>query len=127
MNRRRVQLMIAFVCLSFAYQDGQLSASTTARTNVPVIFMVGDSTMADKPLFPAQPERGWGQLLPLYFKDEVRVKNLAKNGRSSKSFRDEGLWDTVMKVNFILVVRDWILMRPVKLFNLSEVKTNTLL
>lgn len=62
----------------------------------PVIFMCGDSTMANKPLFPAQPERGWGQLLPLYFKESVRIENLAMNGRSSKSFRDEGRWQPIM-------------------------------
>ena len=97
MNKKRFWLMISCVFLSFACQDGQLSASATIKTDAPVIFMVGDSTMADKPLFPAQPERGWGQLLSLYFKDEIRIKNLAKNGRSSKSFRDEGLWGIVME------------------------------
>jgi lysophospholipase L1-like esterase len=59
--------------------------------------MIGDSTMANKPLIPAQPERGWGQLLPLYFKSDARVENLALNGRSSKSFRDEGHWTPVME------------------------------
>jgi lysophospholipase L1-like esterase len=63
----------------------------------PVIFMVGDSTMSNKPLTPPQPERGWGQLLPLYFQPEVRIKDLAMNGRSSKSFRDEGRWQPVLK------------------------------
>lgn len=60
------------------------------------IFMAGDSTMANKPLIPAQPERGWGQLLALNFKPGVRVENFAKNGRSSKSFRDEGLWQQIL-------------------------------
>lgn len=62
----------------------------------PVIFMCGDSTMANKPLFPAQPERGWGQLLALYFQQTLRIENLAMNGRSSKSFRDEGRWQPVL-------------------------------
>ena len=61
------------------------------------VFMIGDSTMADKPLIPAYPERGWGQLLPMYFKSEVRVENHAMNGRSTKSFIHEGRWDTVQK------------------------------
>ncbi len=52
--------------------------------------------MANKPLAPAQPERGWGQLLPMYFKESVRIENLAMNGRSSKSFRDEGRWRPVL-------------------------------
>jgi lysophospholipase L1-like esterase len=60
------------------------------------LFMVGDSTMADKPLVPALPERGWGQLLPIYFNDSVRIDNHARNGRSSKSFIAEGRWSQVL-------------------------------
>ena len=64
-------------------------------TNGFTIFLVGDSTMANKPLIPENPERGWGQMLPPYFKAGVRVENHAMNGRSSKSFRDEGRWQAV--------------------------------
>ena len=60
------------------------------------IFMIGDSTMADKPLND-NPERGWGQLFPQYFTDAVQIKNYAVNGRSTKSFIKEGRWDSVMK------------------------------
>jgi lysophospholipase L1-like esterase len=59
------------------------------------LFLAGDSTLADKPLIPANPERGWGQLLPLYFQESVRVENHAVNGRSTKSFLDEGRWSTI--------------------------------
>jgi lysophospholipase L1-like esterase len=52
--------------------------------------------MSDKPVIPAYPERGWGQMLPMYFKPEVRVSNHARNGRSSKSFLNEGRWKTVL-------------------------------
>lgn len=58
------------------------------------VFLVGDSTMADKPVVD-NPERGWGQLLPLFFDSDVRVENYAKNGRSTKSFLDEGPWRRV--------------------------------
>jgi lysophospholipase L1-like esterase len=61
------------------------------------IYLVGDSTMSDKPGTPEEnPERGWGQLLSQYFNGEVVVENYAVNGRSSKSFIDEGRWDTVL-------------------------------
>ena len=60
------------------------------------LFLIGDSTMSDKPVIPAYPERGWGQMLPMYFKTEVRIANHARNGRSSKSFRDEGRWSSVL-------------------------------
>ncbi|MDR0415168.1 MAG: GDSL-type esterase/lipase family protein [Prevotellaceae bacterium] len=60
------------------------------------IFMVGDSTMADKPLDKDKRERGWGMLLPEFLTDRVTVENYAVNGRSTKSFRNEGRWKTVM-------------------------------
>lgn len=59
------------------------------------IFMVGDSTMADKPNTEKNPERGWGQMLPEFFDERVIIKNFAVNGRSTKSFLDEGRWETV--------------------------------
>ncbi len=62
------------------------------------LYMIGDSTMADKP-GPADvnPERGWGQLLPVFFNENVRVENHAVNGRSTKSFIDEGRWEAVLE------------------------------
>lgn len=60
-------------------------------------FLVGDSTMADKPYAGSNPETGWGQVFPLYFKEGIRFENHAKNGRSTKSFRDEGRWKKVIK------------------------------
>ena len=62
----------------------------------PALHLVGDSTMADKPIDPPNPERGWGQLLPQLFKEPARVVNHAVNGRSSKSFRAEGRWSNVL-------------------------------
>lgn len=59
------------------------------------VFLVGDSTVADKPYQGSNPEKGWGQVLPLYFGDQVNVENHARNGRSAKSFRDEGHWEKV--------------------------------
>lgn len=59
------------------------------------IFLIGDSTMATKApeVFP---ETGWGQVLPQYFNDNVVIENHAVNGRSSKSFLDEGRWKVVL-------------------------------
>lgn len=59
------------------------------------IFLVGDSTMANKPL-EENPERGWGMYFPKYLTDDVEVQNHAVNGRSTKSFINEHRWDTVM-------------------------------
>lgn len=59
------------------------------------VFLIGDSTVANKPYRVSNPEKGWGQVLPLYVDENVRVENHALNGRSTKSFRDEGHWDKV--------------------------------
>ena len=60
------------------------------------VYLIGDSTMADKPTPDVNPERGWGQLLPRFFDEHVAVRNHAVNGRSTKSFIDEGRWAVVL-------------------------------
>lgn len=52
--------------------------------------------MADKVLTGGNPERGWGHMLPGFFSEDVCIKNYALNGRSSKSFIDEGVWKKVI-------------------------------
>lgn len=64
--------------------------------NVITIFTVGDSTMANKDIKGGKLERGWGMMLRHCFSDGVRVDNHAQNGRSSKSFIDEGRWDKML-------------------------------
>ena len=60
------------------------------------VWLVGDSTMADKEV-KAYPETGWGMPFSYFFDSTVRVDNRAKNGRSTKSFISEGRWDAVEK------------------------------
>jgi lysophospholipase L1-like esterase len=59
------------------------------------LYLIGDSTMADKPDPAHNPERGWGQALPEFLDGQVVVDNRAVNGRSTKSFIAEGRWDSV--------------------------------
>ncbi len=59
------------------------------------IYMIGDSTMANKNLEGGNQERGWGHVLPSFFTEDIDISNHAKNGRSTKSFIDEGRWDSV--------------------------------
>ncbi|MFO1451929.1 MAG: rhamnogalacturonan acetylesterase [Opitutaceae bacterium] len=75
---------------------------------VPTLHLIGDSTMADKPKTPPNPETGWGQALPGWLSDAVRVVNYAMNGRSTKSFIDEGRWDTVVAA---LQPGDWVIIQ----------------
>jgi len=41
-------------------------------------------------------QRGWGQFVQDYFDDGVKVINLAKSGRSTKTFISEGLWQKAL-------------------------------
>lgn len=84
----KIKMLMAFVALLL------FSAFTADRTIT--IFMIGDSTMANKPLEGGNQERGWGHVLGGYFSENIRVENHARNGRSSKSFIDEGLWEVVI-------------------------------
>ena len=63
----------------------------------PTLFLIGDSTMANKDNPDKNPEHGWGQVLPQFLTTEIEIQNHAMNGRSSKSFRTEGRWDKVEK------------------------------
>jgi lysophospholipase L1-like esterase len=75
-------------------QQVDAALAEAAVKPAPRLFMAGDSTMADKP--EDLPERGWGMVLPRYFKDRSVVRNHAVNGRSTKSFIDEGRWQAIV-------------------------------
>ena len=64
---------------------------------VTTIFVVGDSTAANKDTTGGKQERGWAMMLQQYFDSRyIVVDNHALNGRSSKSFINEGHWDKVV-------------------------------
>ena len=63
----------------------------------PVVYIIGDSTAAEKNNPLGNPERGWGMMLQGCFTEDVIVSNHAVNGRSSKSFRDEGRWQKILE------------------------------
>jgi lysophospholipase L1-like esterase len=52
------------------------------------VILVGDSTLA--------PHNGYGDALCARFTSQVTCINLARNGRSSGSYRAEGLWQNVL-------------------------------
>lgn len=64
----------------------------------PTIYGIGDSTMANKTKPEENPERGWGQMLPLFFNDNITIDNRAVNGRSTRSFINEKRWDAIYKI-----------------------------
>lgn len=68
------------------------------------VFVIGDSTVANG----KDDIIGWGRELPLFF-DTTRIEffNKARGGRSSRSYRYEGLWSEVLaqlnKGDFLLI------------------------
>jgi lysophospholipase L1-like esterase len=79
-----------------------------AAAAAPHLRLAGDSTMANKPHDPPNPEYGWGEALPRFMKDPSQVVNYAVNGRSTKSFIDEGLWQKLVND---LQPGDWVIIQ----------------
>ena len=73
--------------------------TSMTKDKVTTIFVIGDSTAAKKDISGGKQERGWAMALKCYFDTAyIRVDNHAVNGRSSKSFIDEGRWDKVLSL-----------------------------
>lgn len=66
---------------------------TSSKNKQVNLFLVGDSTMADKEPVDETPERGWGMVLPSFFNQNVKIENHARNGRSTRTFIAEGRWN----------------------------------
>jgi pectinesterase len=77
---------IALVLSAAAIMSAQ--APQAPAPAAPHIVLVGDSTVTEG--------SGWGLGFRQLVAPEVRVTNTAQNGRSSKSFRDEGHWATAI-------------------------------
>ena len=88
MKSRSIYILVSLLCVMV------LSAFKSDKTIT--VFMIGDSTMANKPFNNGNLERGWGMVLSGFFTENVKVDNHALNGRSSKSFIDEGHWQDVI-------------------------------
>src|SRR5436305_1455261 len=60
------------------------------------VYIAGDSTAAKKAA-DKRPETGWGEMLQQHFDPaKVQVDDRALNGRSTKSFIDEGHWQAIV-------------------------------
>lgn len=70
------------------------------------IFWAGDSTVKQNTIL-TYPQTGIGQMFPLFLHSEVRVENHAENGRSTKSFLDEGrlapIYDRLENGDFLFI------------------------
>ncbi|MEI6465052.1 MAG: rhamnogalacturonan acetylesterase [Verrucomicrobiota bacterium] len=87
---------IGVVFSAFASVITPACANAEVSDRLPHLYLVGDSTMFDRRLDKPTPGRGWGQMFKELLRDPTRATNLAKSGRSSKSFIDEGAWAAAM-------------------------------
>lgn len=72
---------------------GALISFVTDNNKI-TVYLIGDSTIADKPTS-VWPETGWGMPFSIMFDSTVVVENHAKNGRSTKTFINENLWQPI--------------------------------
>ncbi|MFB7511911.1 MULTISPECIES: rhamnogalacturonan acetylesterase [unclassified Streptomyces] len=91
-GRRTVVTAGAGLALALA---GAPAARAAGRPGTRTLFVAGDSTAAQK-YADAAPETGWGMALPFFLHRELTVANHAVNGRSTKSFLDEGRLDALL-------------------------------
>lgn len=72
-----------------------LNVSWQPVADIPTLYSIGDSTMAnyDPALYPNQ--RGWGQEFPRFLSGGIELVNRAINGKSSKTYYSSGVWDQV--------------------------------
>lgn len=85
------------------WRERWLSPVSAATNKTVRLAIIGDSTVCD---YPATNDcRGWGMFVQGYFRDSVRVINLARSGRSTKSFIAEGSWQKTLdaKPDFVLI------------------------
>ena len=85
-----------FFAILFTFALSRVPAAEPA-THPPVrLVIVGDSTVCNYPANSTR--RGWGMFIQDYFnRDQLQVINLAKSGRSTKTFIHEGLWAAALK------------------------------
>ena len=77
--------------------------------NKKTIFIIGDSTAANRNINMDKVKRGWGQMFQMYFdQSEVEIKNKAKFSQTSRSFINEGHWE---KVKMKLKKGDYVLIQ----------------
>ena len=104
MKLRCCLLPLAFLLVARAFAQTpalapDLASNPAAQTGVlnpalPTIFVAGDSTAAKNN---GNPTQGWAVPFADYFDPaKVNVANLARGGRSSRTFLSEGLWDKLL-------------------------------
>jgi lysophospholipase L1-like esterase len=91
---KSIVIILLFLFLSFEMTSAQQGFAENSGRKI-TVFTIGDSTMANKKAEVA-PETGWCQAFQTFVDQTVAIKNRAVNGRSTKSFINEGRWKSVL-------------------------------
>lgn len=90
--RRLASAALAAGLAAWAVGCGSLPAAApgaeAGAAPLPLVLLVGDSTMA--------PETGYGDALCARLEPAAHCLNLGRGGRSTKSYREEGLWERAL-------------------------------
>jgi DNA sulfur modification protein DndE len=81
-----IRLAAIFICLTAI--TPLIAQNSPAQTHKPLIVLVGDSTVTDT--------SGWGLGFKHFLNENARCTNTAANGRSSRSFINEGRWKNAL-------------------------------
>lgn len=84
-----------YALLVLMYLSTHSYLALAQKTQLTTIYMAGDSTMSVKAK-KDYPETGWGSPFADFFNDSIEVKNLAKNGASTRTFIELGLWRSIV-------------------------------
>lgn len=96
------RLIIKLLTLAMAFTqalqaDDKPTSPAQPPSNLPTLFIIGDSTVKNGSGTGAGGLWGWGDPIGEFFdKTKINVKNKALGGRSSRTYQTEGLWDKVL-------------------------------
>lgn len=96
-HSRQIAKALVTIAVTAALATFSLFACATSTTEqgITTIHMAGDSTMSIKDV-KDYPETGWGMPFAHFFEESVSVINHAKNGRSTRTFIEEGRWQVIV-------------------------------
>ena len=83
------------ITLEFDGANPEVKSITVDATDVPTIYLLGDSTVCDQM---GEPYAAWGQMLPDVFKPTVAVANHAESGESVSASISRGRFDKILSL-----------------------------
>lgn len=85
------KLTLEFTGSAPAVERIQIAPDTSATT----IFLCGNSTVVDQP---KEPYTSWGQMVPVWFDDNVAICNIAESGLTAGSFLAQNRLDKILSM-----------------------------